>query len=200
MSNDRRQHTLEVLRHATESVLSKPQQKSTSSTSDSLNDQAREAALRLLSVRSRSSKELADRLQSKGFPTDIVDDLIERFERVDLLNDERFAHEWVSSRSRHSGRGKAVLRQELRHKGIAPSIIEAELENLSPCVEEDTARALVSRKVKLIDAASLIGWEFFQKQQRRLYSMLVRRGFSSELAQRIVNEALVAHREGYDSN
>lgn len=30
--------------------------------------------------------------------------------------------------------------------------------------------------------------------------MLVRRGFSSELAQRIVNEALVAHREGYDSN
>lgn len=181
-------------------MLSKPQQKSTSSTSDSLNDRAREAALRLLSVRSRSSKELADRLQSKGFPTDIVDDLIERFERVDLLNDERFAHEWVSSRSRHSGRGKAVLRQELRHKGIAPSIIEAELENLSPCVEEDTARALVSRKVKLIDAASLIGWEFFQKQQRRLYSMLVRRGFSSELAQRIVNEALVAHREGYDSN
>ena len=139
MSNDRRQHTLEVLRHATESVLSKPQQKSTSSTSDSLNDRAREAALRLLSVRSRSSKELA-------------------------------------------------------------SIIEAELENLSPCVEEDTARALVSRKVKLIDAASLIEWEFFQKQQRRLYSMLVRRGFSSELAQRIVNEALVAHREGYDSN
>ena len=54
--------------------------------------------------------------------------------------------------------------------------------------------------MKLIDAASLIGWEFFQKQQRRLYSMLVRRGFSSELAQRIVNEALVAHREGYDSN
>ena len=75
MSNDRRQHTLEVLRHATESVLSKPQQKSTSSTSDSLNDRAREAALRLLSVRSRSSKELADRLQSKGFPTVVEEKL-----------------------------------------------------------------------------------------------------------------------------
>ena len=54
---------------------------------DELPDRAREAALRLLSVRERSSKELADRLRDKGFPTEIVEDLVVRFSEIKLLDD-----------------------------------------------------------------------------------------------------------------
>ncbi|ALE19546.1 hypothetical protein AL705_00870 [Lawsonella clevelandensis] len=161
---------------------------------DDLRDRAREAALRLLSIRERSSKELTDRLRDKGFPTEIVDDLVTRFLEIKLLDDERFAREWVTSRAQHSARGKSVLRQELRHKGIPTPVIDAVLESLSPEIEEDSARMLLSRKLRAIDPASLSDREIYRKQQRRLYNMLARRGFSSELAQRVTQDALTEHR------
>ena len=161
---------------------------------DDLPDRAREAALRLLSVRERSSKELAGRLRDRGFPTEIVEDLVVRFSEIKLLDDERFAREWVTSRAQHSARGKSVLRQELRHKGIPSTIIDAVLESLPSELEEDSARRLLSRKLRAIDPDSLSDREIYRKQQRRLYNMLARRGFSSELAQRVTQDTLTEHR------
>ncbi|MEQ3836717.1 regulatory protein RecX [Lawsonella clevelandensis] len=191
--NGHQQRTLQTLRAATESVLSASSY-SGDNLADDLRDRAREAALRLLSIRERSSKELTDRLRDKGFPTEIVDDLVTRFLEIKLLDDERFAREWVTSRAQHSARGKSVLRQELRHKGIPTPVIDAVLESLSPEIEEDSARMLLSRKLRAIDPASLSDREIYRKQQRRLYNMLARRGFSSELAQRVTQDALTEHR------
>ena len=191
--NGHQQRTLQTLRAATESVLSASSY-SGDNLADDLRDRAREAALRLLSIRERSSKEITDRLRDKGFPTEIVDDLVTRFLEIKLLDDERFAREWVTSRAQHSARGKSVLRQELRHKGIPTPVIDAVLESLSPEIEEDSARMLLSRKLRAIDPASLSDREIYRKQQRRLYNMLARRGFSSELAQRVTQDALTEHR------
>ncbi|MDU7193863.1 regulatory protein RecX [Lawsonella clevelandensis] len=191
--NGHQQRTLQTLRAATESVLSASSY-SGDNLADDLRDRAREAALRLLSIRERSSKELTDRLRDKGFPTEIVDDLVTRFLEIKLLDDERFAREWVTSRAQHSARGKSVLRQELRHKGIPTPVIDAVLGSLSPEIEEDSARMLLSRKLRAIDPASLSDREIYRKQQRRLYNMLARRGFSSELAQRVTQDALTEHR------
>lgn len=191
--NGHQQRTLQTLRAATESVLSASSY-SGDNLADDLRDRAREAALRLLSIRERSSKELTDRLRDKGFPTEIVDDLVTRFLEIKLLDDERFAREWVTSRAQHSARGKSVLRQELRHKGIPTPVIDAVLESLSPEIEEDSARMLLSRQLRAIDPASLSDREIYRKQQRRLYNMLARRGFSSELAQRVTQDALTEHR------
>ena len=191
--NGHQQRTLQTLRAATESVLSASSY-SGDNLADDLRDRAREAALRLLSIRERSSKELTDRLRDKGFPTEIVDDLVTRFLEIKLLDDERFAREWVTSRAQHSARGKSVLRQELRHKGIPTPVIDAVLESLSPEIEEDSARMLLSRKLRAIDPASLSDREIYRKQQRRLYNMLALRGFSSELAQRVTQDALTEHR------
>ena len=191
--NGHQQRTLQTLRAATESVLSASSY-SGDNLADDLRDRAREAALRLLSIRERSSKELTDRLRDKGFPTEIVDDLVVRFSEIKLLDDERFAREWVTSRAQHSARGKSVLRQELRHKGIPTPVIDAVLESLSPEIEEDSARMLLSRKLRAIDPDSLSDREIYRKQQRRLYNMLARRGFSSELAQRVTQDTLTEHR------
>lgn len=191
--NGHQQRTLQTLRAATESVLSASSY-SGDNLADDLRDRAREAALRLLSIRERSSKELTDRLRDKGFPTEIVDDLVTRFLEIKLLDDERFAREWVTSRAQHSARGKSVLRQELRHKGIPTPVIDAVLESLSPEIEEDSARMLLSRKLRAIDPDSLSDREIYRKQQRRLYNMLARRGFSSELAQRVTQDTLTEHR------
>lgn len=194
-----RQHTLDVLREATANVLSSSETLGGDDSTEDLRDRAREAALRLLSVRDRSTNELSRRLLDKGFPLEIVDDLITRFVDIKLLDDERFAYEWVNSRARHSARGKSVLRQELRYKGVPSNIIETVLESLPPDIEEDSARMLLSRKLRSIDPTSLNDRETYRKQQRRLYNMLARRGFSSELAQRLTCETLTEHRGDFST-
>lgn len=193
MQDDRRQRTLTALREATENVLAAPSPPA-DTVGEDVRERARNAALRLLAVRDRSSRELSDRLRDKGFPPPLIEDLISALTSSKLLDDERFAHEWVVSRARHSARGVGVLRQELRHKGIADDIIEAELASLPPECEEDTARALLLRKVRTIAPSELSDRECYQKQYRRLYAMLARRGFPTELAQRVVADVLVEHR------
>ena len=78
---------------------------------------AREIALRRLSVRARSRKELAQDLKSRDVSPEVADELLNRFAEVGLIDDAAFAEEWVESRGHRSG--AARLRQELRLKGVA---------------------------------------------------------------------------------
>ena len=78
---------------------------------------AREIALRRLSVRARSRKELAQDLKSRDVPAEAAAEVLDRFAEVGLINDAAFAEEWVESRGRRAGASR--LRQELRVKGVA---------------------------------------------------------------------------------
>ncbi len=81
---------------------------------------AHEAALRLLSHRARSERELRTRLELRGIPADIVAAEIERLRETGLLDDEKFAAAWVEERRRTSPRSRRMLRYELLGRGIDP--------------------------------------------------------------------------------
>ena len=70
---------------------------------------AREIALRRLSVRARSRKELAQDLKSRDVPAEAAAAVLDRFAEVGLIDDAAFAEEWVEARGRRSGAGR--LRQ-----------------------------------------------------------------------------------------
>ena len=145
---------------------------------------AREIALRRLSVRARSRKELAQDLKSRDVSAEVSEELLNRFAEVGLIDDAAFAEEWVESRGRRSG--VARLRQELRLKGVADEHIA---EAIGGREDEDlsNARELAARKV-----ASMEGLETIVRQ-RRLTAYLGRRGFSNAVVRRVVGEVLDAH-------
>ena len=110
-----------------------------------------EAALRLLTVRPRTEKELRDRLRQKGYEPSAIDDAIERIEGWGYLDDAAFARLWVANRTEHRPRGKRMLTQELRQKGvdretIAETIDEAEIDEVAAAivVAEKSARKMSS--------------------------------------------------------
>ena len=144
---------------------------------------AREIALRRLSVRARSRKELAQDLKSRDVPAEAAAEVLDRFAEVGLINDAAFADEWVESRGRRSG--AARLKQELRLKGVAEEHIA---EAIGGRDDEDlaTARELAQRK-----AASMKGLDSVVGQ-RRLTAYLARRGFSGAVIRRVVGEVLDA--------
>ncbi|MGP5164455.1 regulatory protein RecX [Arthrobacter rhombi] len=144
---------------------------------------ARAIVLRQLTGSPKSRKQLADKLLERDIPDGIAENILDRFEELQLIDDAAFADAWVRSRARTRGLSRSALRRELRDKGIAEELSAAALEQLSGEDEVEMARELVEKKVRSMPA----GLER-DKGVRRLVAMLGRKGYSSGIAFRVVNE------------
>lgn len=149
------------------------------------------AALRLLSTRARSVKELRDRLLAKNLKSSHVSHCIRWLEERDLLDDEAFSHSFLRDRLRFSPRSPFLLQRELQDRGVAPSLageaVEAVLqeeEASAPDLAKTAARSWV-RKQSAAIRAELVGDRFSperERARRRLYGFLARRGFVGDAA------------------
>lgn len=134
-------------------------------------------ALKLLSYRGRSEKELSSRLRQKGYIEIDISACIDRLKSLGYLNDAALA-ESLKRRSadiKHFGRLGA--RNYLREMGIPRDIID---ETMGEYDELSAAREFVRKKLKAVkDPASA---------KRRIASALQRRGFSSGMVRKAFEE------------
>lgn len=145
---------------------------------------ARTILLRRLTVCSRTRKESLDDLVRRGIPLDVATRVVDRFVEVGLIDDAEYARLWASSRHRTKGSARTVLRQELRAKGVDDAAVAEALEQIDGDGEWDRARQLVevrARSLGRFDDAT---------RQRRLVSLLVRRGYSHAIALGVVREVM----------
>lgn len=142
-------------------------------------------ALHFLSYRTRSSKEIRERLKRDEWTEEVIERVIERLQREKLLNDSHFAEVWVEHRSLSRPRGAYMLRQELRQKGLNRETIDAALPDADQEIEN--AVAAVERKLR--------GWSTLDERTQRTKALefLQRRGFNYSTAraalQRIEDES-----------
>lgn len=140
---------------------------------------AKSDALKLLSFRARSCAELGKRLREKGYDESVTGEVLEIFKRQHLIDDEKFAEEFVQSRGAHGASGRRRLERDLKAKGLAPAAVSQALAKFGP---EEEARQALEIAEKRITA-----WRDLPKpkQRQRLFGFLARRGFSSDA----INEA-----------
>ena len=137
---------------------------------------AKSQAFKYLSYRDRSKKEVALYLEKKGHTPSVVQTTLQELEKLNYINDERFAMEWGRWRVEVKRFGKKRLQHELSAKGVSSSIIETALTDLYDShPEQDLALACANKKL-----ASLHGLEP-EKKSRRLAQYLQRRGFSADI-------------------
>lgn len=138
-------------------------------------NEAKDVALRFLSFRRRTEKEIKEKLQKRSYDEKTIKTTIEKLKEYDLINDLEFATAWVKERLEYKPRGKRLLRQELWKKGIKKEIIDQVTGEL--CREEDKSALelleKIKKKYKNLDP---------QVAKRRMYGYLLRRGFSYETA------------------
>lgn len=132
------------------------------------------SALRLLSYRQRSEREIRERLARKGVTADTVDLVVERLRGSGLLDDTAFAASFAESRDRTSPRSRRLIAAELQAKGVNGSVAEQSAEAID---EADAAYRAGSRRVKTLAGATEA--EF----RRRLGDFLLRRGFEYEMVE-----------------
>src|SRR5687767_418709 len=134
-----------------------------------------ERALGLLAVRPRSRRELERRLLQARFERDEVRDVLGRLERVGLVDDQAFARQYAEQRYGSRREGRRAVVSGLRAAGISPQLAEATADG-APDEEEERANALASAR-----AGRLSGVDA-PKAFARLTSLLMRRGYSPEIA------------------
>jgi len=84
-------------------------------------------ALRLLSYRPRSIREIKKRLTKTNADTNTINRVINNLIEQNLLNDQEFARWWVDQRVKFRPRGNYALTQELAQKGLDREIIDSVL-------------------------------------------------------------------------
>ena len=137
-------------------------------------------AFRLLSFRMRSKDEMRGRLVKKGYTGSEVNEVLDKLERLNYLNDTEFARMWVKNRVESKPLGSALIRRELKQKGIAPDIIKDVLdESLKGYDEYEAARELVLKKISKSNTRD-------DRLLQRLSGYLDRRGFSYEVIQKVL--------------
>ncbi len=143
---------------------------------------ARGAALRLLSVRARSRRELLDRLKRKGFDSDVAGSVVEALTETGLVDDREFARLWADERMRLRPVGSRRLRHELAAKGVPAEVVaDVVRATYETHPEADLARRVLEKRARRTGVGEA-------KARTRLHAFLVRRGFSHATAAQALRE------------
>ena len=138
-------------------------------------------ALRFLSIRPRSRKEILIYLGKKIRQNQlIIDKVLSELENLGLVDDYDFACWWVEQRITFRPKGKKALIFELRQKGIDPEIIE---KVINQKVDEVALAKIVAEK-KLRILKNLSPTELRSK----LEGFLARRGFRWETIKKVLDQ------------
>ena len=139
------------------------------------------AALRFVSFRPRSERELIDFLTKKLAKWKVVGEelikkVVERMRDLGYVDDHAFVSWWLTQRSTFRPKGKRALVGELMKKGIPKDIIERETFD-----EYESAKRAIQKKIVVWAKLPII------EQKKKLYTFLAQRGFSSETISRIID-------------
>ncbi|HEV7166405.1 MAG TPA: regulatory protein RecX [Micrococcaceae bacterium] len=158
---------------------------------------ARAIVLRQLTSSPKSRQQLARKLAERHVPEDVAEAVLDRFEEVQLVDDVGFAQMWVRSRAQTRSLARGALRRELADKGIAGDTAEEALDQLTDQDEQESAAALVRRKLR--PGMGLDDRPERDKQVRRLVAMLARKGYPPGMAFRLVDQEIDRYLAGTDS-
>lgn len=138
---------------------------------------ALQKAMRFLSYRPRSIKEVKQNLNKHKFSEAIIEDIIQRLEQNNLVDDIDFARMWVENRNEFRPRGAFALRMELRQKGISEEEIDQALADLDENQLAYKAATKQARKYRGLDK---------QEFQQKMNGFLAKRGFNYAIISSII--------------
>ena len=139
-------------------------------------------ALRFLSYRQRSEKEVRDKLKSKRISTVNVDKIITTLSKLNFINDEQFAKLFLESFLIKKPMGRRLISMKLLGKGIKKDVAEKMLtENYKEEDELVKCNELLKKYIKKVKSKTEM------EKKRKCYQYLLSRGFENELVREIIS-------------
>jgi regulatory protein len=146
-----------------------------------------ERALRLLSFRARSAKELEKRLLEKGEPAAGVAAALARLAAAGLLDDTRYAEARARTGIVGKARSRRRIEEDLVHRGVAREVAGAAVRRaLADAGTDEAAVAERAARKKMRSLASLDP----RAQREKLYAFLARQGHPASVVRQVVRAVL----------
>jgi len=133
----------------------------------------RKSMMGLLSRREHSRLELYQKMQLRGFESELINPNLDEFTKNDWQSDERYSEMLLRSRLLKC-HGPVKIKMELKHKGLSSDIIERCLSKEIDWIELAT-NALQKKYSKSPSD---------QNERNKYYRFLLQRGFTSEQVKR----------------
>ena len=142
-------------------------------------------ALELLSNQTYSKNQMIRQLRQRGFSPEAIDTTLEDLEQHGHIKDEQFAKKWVDLRQRSKPKGKRMLEYELANQNIDKATVERVISGIDDAEEANIALGLAQKQAKRYQSLPS------QVAKRRLHGFLLRRGFSYETIQTVIERVLI---------
>jgi regulatory protein len=144
------------------------------------------ASLKYLSYRTRSEKEVRDKLRTKNIEPEIIEKIIAKLKEKRFINDEEFAKQWIENRNRFKPRSARLIAMELKQKGIDPEIIELAVNGQELGKESDLDQAMKLVEKRIDRVKGLPRQEIYEKLGRYLAS----KGFNWDTIKKSIDDIL----------
>jgi regulatory protein len=140
-------------------------------------------ALGLLSQRSYTCAGIREKLEGRArkrrLSVESIPEIIERLVELRLLDDLKYCRMWVEERSRMRPRGKFMLDQELRKKGIPKDLLEQFWTDYGEIDEVALALRIYEKKRERVTGEP-------RKVREKLYRHLASKGFNHRVIQEVI--------------
>lgn len=144
-------------------------------------------ALRYLSYRPRSEKEVLDYFKKKqekapNLNDNVVSQIMVKLREYKFINDSEFAKFWLEQRTKFKKKPIRVIEYELSQKGISRDIVEEILAEFDvKGLDLENAKKLALKKL-----------DFYRnldpkKRREKVTGFLLRRGFNYDIVKKILN-------------
>ncbi len=129
---------------------------------------AKQKAAELLARREHSRFELYNKLRQRQFSEDSIHTTLDEYQRLELLDDYRFAEMWIRSRVKRKSEGVRKLKAALKQKGVDERVADSALsQEFDPQMQQ---AALETATEKMLVKS--------QGDRDKFIRMLLGRGFS----------------------
>lgn len=140
-------------------------------------------ALKLLSYRQRSEKEIYDKLKEKGYDLDKIDNAIQYCIERNYINDKVFAETFIRDKMNINKLGSQRIKYELIGKGVSKDIID---QVLAPDYDVELEMAMELALKKMPSYKN----EDYNAIYRKLGGYLQRRGYSFDVVRQVINKVV----------
>lgn len=108
-------------------------------------------ALSLLALREHSVEEMKQKLLSKGYNKNEIEEAVKRLIDENYLSDSRFCQVYIRSRLKKNPEGKAVLVLRLKQKGISSDLARREVDSYFEDNSEEIEEIYSNYSKKIIE-------------------------------------------------
>jgi len=135
--------------------------------------QAQDIALHYIAYKMRTEQEVRKKLFEKEYTEYIIERVIHFLIEYHYIDDMNYCKSYIKQRLQCNPKGAYVLKMELKQRGIKQSIIDKAIEN-SDIDELNDAIKLLQKKCLYLD-------DIDEKNKKRLFAFLQRRGYSYDI-------------------